>query len=277
MRQGLPAQPRGSEWRFSRDAVLAWAGGNTPGVVTAGSSTATPHDPTEGPPRPTLCPSLLAARGDIVIEVLLAHCNRRGPELLGYVQANRGQALPLLEANRVLAAGCHGDPPPVRFGSVRLARVQLCHREVGLCVRPGTLDPTIQHAQGSRFASHPSTAGILVHYRAAAASSGLDADLLLAGAQIWDTHGEVACAVVRGHADIGLSTRAWADRAGLEFRVLATESYGLLVRSDMLGDVRVVQLCETAQSPAFHDHLRSIAGYDPAGAGDIRYDREAPG
>ena len=38
------------------------------------------------------------------------------------------------------------------------------------------------------------------------------------------------------------------------------------------GDPRVVRLCEVAQGEPFQARARAYAGYDPAGAGDIRYD-----
>lgn len=94
----------------------------------------------------------------------------------------------------------------------------------------------------------------------------------LARATAFASHGEVVDAVLRGEADVGLTTRALAARRALAFRAIATESYGLLVRSVDLGAPAVVRLCEVAQSAALRAALGAEAGYDPARSGDIRYD-----
>src|SRR5205823_2834352 len=59
---------------------------------------------------------------------------------------------------------------------------------------------------------------------------------------------------------------------GLAFRPLAREAYGLLVCARDLGDGNVVRICEVAQGERFRAQAGAVAGYDPAGAGDIRYD-----
>ena len=78
--------------------------------------------------------------------------------------------------------------------------------------------------------------------------------------------------MVRGDADIGLASRAWAEELGLAFRPLAREAYGLLVRAKDLGDRSVVRVCEVAQSERFRSEVAEMPGYDPTGAGDIKYD-----
>jgi putative molybdopterin biosynthesis protein len=79
--------------------------------------------------------------------------------------------------------------------------------------------------------------------------------------------------VARGDADIGLASRAWAEELGLAFRPLAREAYGLLIRAKDLGDRSVVRVREVAQSERFRSEVAEIAGYDPTGDGDIKYDR----
>ena len=86
------------------------------------------------------------------------------------------------------------------------------------------------------------------------------------------SHLEVVLAVAAGRADAGLASRAWGERAGMSFQLLATEAYGLIVKAKDLGDPRVVRLCEVAQGKAFRAEVGAIPGYDVAGAGDIRYD-----
>src|SRR5262245_22699510 len=66
LRRGLPGRRVGSEWRFSRSEVLDWAGasaGHEEQVTSAPPSTAVSAEAAG-------TPSLLAANGDIVIEIL---------------------------------------------------------------------------------------------------------------------------------------------------------------------------------------------------------------
>jgi molybdate-binding protein len=89
------------------------------------------------------------------------------------------------------------------------------------------------------------------------------------------SHREVVCAVARGEADVGLASLAWAHRVGLESMPLCQESYGLLVRATLLGDSRVVRLCEMAQSQDFRREVGAVYGYRTRQTGAISY--EAPG
>ena len=263
LHRGLPAQRLGGEWRFLQSAVLAWVNGGDPG----GEEPA-PHPDAAPPP-------LVAANGDVVIDVLLELSNARGGALVGFVQADRERALRLLKARAVLAAGCHGGVPPARLGNDRLARIHLVAREVGLAGR-GEAVPAVGALAELRFAARPASAGVMAHLLAAARRAGVDLGAVLSRATLRESHRDVCSAVLRGEADVGLCTRAWAHRVGLGFRALATESYGLLVSAADLGDPRVVRLCEVAQGEAFRGALGEIPGYDAAGAGDIRYDAEGP-
>lgn len=264
--RGLPGRRVGGEWRFDRDEVLRWAGAaDERGAETARASAAAGAEPSIRP--------LIAANGDVVIELLLAHANGRSSgdaPLLGFVQSDSGGALRLLADERVLAAGCHGDGPPPRVSERRLARLHLVDREVGLAWRAGTPAVTMARLPKLRVAARPATAGVMLHLRHALAKAGVK----LGKHAVLASHREVACAVARGECDAGIVTRAWAERVGLGFRVLATEPYGLAVFAERLGHPLVTRLCEVAQSTPFRDALAAIPGYDTASTGDIRYDPE---
>ena len=49
LKKGLPARRVGSEWRFSRQEVLAWAGGETPSAADLEAAVAIPSAP-DSPP-----------------------------------------------------------------------------------------------------------------------------------------------------------------------------------------------------------------------------------
>ena len=225
LRRGLPGRRLGGEWRFLRREVLAWMGqAGREEVAAEVEPEAERAEVTSTGGAGGAAPPFLAANGDVAVEFLLALVNDAAP-ILGFVQSDRERALRLLERGRVLAAGCHGQGPPARLGSVRLARIHLVEREVGL-VAVGEV-PALARLGQLRFATRPASAGIVVHLDAAIRHERLDARKVLAGARPLESHREVVCAVLRGEADVGLATRSWAARLGLGFRALATEGYGL--------------------------------------------------
>jgi excisionase family DNA binding protein len=260
LRRGLPAHRMGGEWRFVHDEVVAWLEG------------AAPRPPSVAEVARDAPPPLVAANGDVAVELLLARLNRQPPQL-GFVQSDRAQALALLERGAVLVAGCHGQGPPARLGAARLARIHLVRREVGLVAR-GPRVPSVSALGRARFATRPASAGIVLHLERALAAAGSSLRAATARARVYASHREVVCAVARGDMDVGLATHAWARRVGLSFRALAWEDYGLLVRAADLGDARVVRLCEVVQRADYRADLDEQAGYDGRLAGDIRYDTD---
>jgi excisionase family DNA binding protein len=247
IKRGLPRKQVGSEWRFSAEDVLRW----------------------------TSRASLIAANGDLAIEILLAGLAAHGKWLLGFVQADRGRALELLASRSVLAAGCHGGFPP-GLGAERIARIHLVAREVGLAAPPGKKVPALKQLgpglRPLRFASRAPSAGVRTLLDDQLRKARLDSAKIHRKAALLPSHAEVAWALARGDFDAGLISRAWAARLGLPFRLLAVEPYGLLVHAADLGDPRIVALCEVAQSDSYRRKVSAVPGYDPTGAGDIRYD-----
>jgi putative molybdopterin biosynthesis protein len=262
LKKGLPARRVGGEWRFSREDVLAWSGGGE------GPREGAPAGREAGPEAP---PSLVAANGDVAVLALLRLASRRGAPLLGFVQADIRTGAELLRDGAVLATGAHAGGFPSHLGPERIARIHLVMREIGLVGR-GPRPPRLEDLRRLRLASRPATAGVRGYLDAALRRVGLSPDKVHQRALALESHLDVACAVAAGRADVGLASRAWGERAGLSFLPLATEAYGLIVKARDLGDPRAVRLCEVAQSPDFRAEVGAIAGYDLAGAGDIRYD-----
>lgn len=259
IKRGLPAKRVGGEWRFDRVAVLGWAG--------------QPAEPVDEPTAAAVTnAALLAANGDVAIEMLVDHVNASRPPWLGFVRADRDRALAMLSRGEVLLAGSHGRGFPRSAAGVRLARIHLVVREVGLVAPRGDDVPALAQLGKLAFAYRPQSAAIVVHFEQAVAKAKLEPTKLLRKATLLDSHQAVATAVASGRAQVGLTTRAWAHRLGLEFRVIASESYGLLVRATQLGDPLVVRVCEAAQSSTLRAVLAQIPGYDLGDIGSIRYD-----
>lgn len=262
LRRGLPGRRVGGDWRFDREEVLRWAGATAPVVMPGKAMAAT---------EVVGVPPLLAANGDVVVELLLAQINE-APPLLGFVPADRDQALGRLAAGDVLLAGSHGRAFPREIAEVRLARIHLVQREVGLVAGAGKPVPTLARLGRLRVGYRPQSAAVVVHFEQAARAEGLDCNKLLARATVLASHREVVFAVQRGEVDVGLATRAWAEALGLGFRALAVEGYGLLVRATELARPEVVRLCEVAQDRRFLAKVAAIPGYDTTGCGAIHYD-----
>jgi putative molybdopterin biosynthesis protein len=261
LKKGLPARRVGAEWRFDRDEVLRWSGAPAPSAAR------------EAAPVPGAAPpALVAANGDVAVALLLRLAAERGPPLVGLVEVDMARGRELLEARAVLATGAHAGGFPTHAGGERVARIHLVRREVGLAHPPGTPAPDLAKLGRLRLATRPPTAGVRAHLDAALRARGVDPRRAQRNALALASHGEVVSAVAAGRADVGLASRAWAEKLGLSFVPIAQEEYGLLVQARDLGDPRVVRLCEVAQGRAFRDGASSIAGYDAAGAGEIKYD-----
>jgi putative molybdopterin biosynthesis protein len=274
LRQGLPGHRVGGEWRFFSEEVLGWSGRREPTDASGGNERGGEIAITAA----TSAPPLVAANGDLAVEKLLAHarsCSTGGGTAggctLGLVQGDRSTSLALLERGAVLAAGYHGEGIPRTLGGKRLAFIHLVHRPIGLAVRRGLRVPTLRQLPRRRFASRPPTAGVRASFDGALRLQGIDPQAVHASASLLDSHGEVACAVARGEADVGLASAAWAARVGLEFLPLYREAYGFLVRAASLGDPRVVHLCEVAQSSAFRREVAEFDGYDAAASGTLQF------
>ncbi|HVP69239.1 MAG TPA: helix-turn-helix transcriptional regulator [Anaeromyxobacteraceae bacterium] len=265
LKKGLPARRVGSEWRFSRDEVLAWSGAK-PARGEADEVGAT------APFGDGLPPALVAANGDVAVLLLLRFAARLGPPLLGFVQADTGSAADLLRRGAVLAAGAHAGGFPTHVGDERVARLHLVRREIGLVYPKGPRPFRVRDLARKRLASRPTSAGVRSHLDEALRAERLDPARVHKKALVLDSHLDVILAVVAGRADVGVASRAWGERAGLGFLPLASEAYGLIVKARDLGDRRVVRLCEVAQAKQFRDEVGTIPGYDTSGSGDIRYD-----
>jgi excisionase family DNA binding protein len=267
LKKGLPARRVGSEWRFSRDDVLAWSGGKAPAADPAPG-----QEPAAAGPQADAAPALVAANGDVALLTLLRLADALGPPLLGFVQADMRAAADLLRRRAVLAAGAHAGGFPSHVGDERVARLHLVAREIGLVYRPGGKALRLADLSRLRLASRPPSAGVRGYLDAALRQARLDPARAHRTALELPSHLEVVLAVAAGRADAGLCSRAWGERAGLAFLPLATEDYGLIVKARDLGDPRVVRLCEVAQGKRFRAEVGAVPGHDPAGAGDIRYD-----
>jgi excisionase family DNA binding protein len=269
LKRGLPAHRVGDEWRFDEDEVRRYC-------RARGDEAATSREPQERQEH-AATPPLLAANGDLAMLLLLEEARKRGGPLLGHVQADHTTGLALLERSAVMLTGCHGASIPQETTGTGFARIHVAEREVGLAHRRGMRVRSASGVVGRRLAHRPSTAGVRAHLDRVLRSAGVELERAYATATLYDSHRDVVMALMRGDAEVGLVSRAWATRGGLGFLPLASEAYGLVLRASDLGDPRVVALCEIAQSGAYRTKLRRDFGYEARRAGEIRIGASAAG
>jgi molybdate-binding protein len=214
----------------------------------------------------------VATNGDLAVEYLLARLMASGRPLFGHVQTDRHGGLELLKQSDVLATGCHGEDIPGELEGERLAFIHLVSREVVLALRRGVRLTGLPQLGKLRVASRAATAGVRDRFDQELRKHGVDPEVVHARATLLPSHREVACAVARGEFDVGLASRAWADRVGLESLPLFREAYGLLVKASLLGDPRVIQICQTAQTAEFRREVAAVRGYEARLTGVISYE-----
>ncbi|MDI1442816.1 helix-turn-helix transcriptional regulator [Polyangium sp. 6x1] len=263
LKRGLPARRVGDEWRYDEAEVLAWSRGDSA------------VEPAEAAPEASL-PPLLAANGDLAIEVLFDEGRDRSAPLVGFVLADHATGLVRLERGAVLGAGCHGDHVPASLGGEKLAWLHLAVRELGLAHRKGLRLRRLSSIAGRRLASRPRTAGIRHHIDEALSREGIEPERAYAHAEEYRSHRDAVMAVARGDAEVALASRAWAAHAGLGFTPVVAEAYGLVFRAAHLGDSRVLALCELVQSGKYRARLARHAGYDATSAGHLQFGRSIP-
>jgi excisionase family DNA binding protein len=256
LRAGLPGLRVGGEWRFDRAAVLAWAERrgrrSTDGDAAAG------------------VPDLVAANDDEAVALLLGSLGEDG-QPVGWVRADSATALHLVADGRAAVAGFHRREVPAAGGRP-LARVRFVRREIGLVGAPGRAAPRLSWCAERRMASRPATSGSRSLLDASLEAAGLSSDRVAARATSLASHRDVVCAVLRGEADVGITSRDWAERAGLAYTPLGVESYDLLVRADRLGTPSVLRLVEAAGSGRVRRRVGALPGHSAEGAGTLRGD-----
>ncbi|MCL2778539.1 MAG: helix-turn-helix transcriptional regulator [Polyangiaceae bacterium] len=262
--QGLPGRRVGGEWRFVREEILAWSAHRE--EISPAQAKAASNEQTAA--------ALLGANGDLVVEILLAQLLGDDKPLVGFIQSDRQTALSQLEKKAILLAGYHADRPPAHFEATRLARIHLVRRQVGLAHPTSLRVRSLGDIARRRLAMRPASAGVRAHFDRAMVTEHMTLRKLEARTTVHASHRDTVCAVVRGEADLALTTAAWAERVGLRFYPIAEESYDLLLFAEHLGDPRVVGVCEVAQSRSFRNALDRVAGYKTDETGEIRYEFE---
>jgi len=171
------------------------------------------------------------------------------------------------DANIAAVRGMSGLHDAVLVGLVR--------REQGLALPPG--NP--KHLQNLADVL-ASGAQMAVRQPGAGAQMLLEMLLRRAGAEPKDLHRleppcltgpDLAVAIRAGWADCGITTRAAANSAGLDFVPLLWENFDLLMRQRSYFRPQVQALIGFIGQKRLNQRAAELGGYDPAPAGQIRF------
>ena len=184
-------------------------------------------------------------------------------------------ALARLREGAVEAAGFHygaeGPPPPPFDGLFRdadLSVVPLFRREQGLLLAPGNplrltgVDDIA--SRKARFVNRQRGAGTRIWFERLCREAGVPLDAVVGHHTEEFTHQAVAALIATGAADVGMGTRAVAERFALDYRPLGWESYYLATRVSLPPE-RLAPLRDLIRSRA-----GEVSGYavpsDPVGS-----------
>jgi putative molybdopterin biosynthesis protein len=153
--------------------------------------------------------------------------------------------------------------------------VGLTWREQGLLLPPG--NPKQLHSLADVLASG---AQMAVRQPGAGAQMLLEVLLARAGAAPKDLHRlepacltgpDLAAAIGAGRADCGVATRAAAKAAGLDFVLLLSESFDLLMRQRSYFRPSIRALVGLLGQKRLKQRAAELTGYDTAPSGQIRF------
>jgi putative molybdopterin biosynthesis protein len=155
----------------------------------------------------------------------------------------------------------------------KVALLTLAHRRVGLIVPSG--NPLAIHGlkdlsrPGLRFVNRQPGSGTRVWLDAQLKGLGIDGGEIQGYQDEKMTHSEVASAVARGHADVGLGVQTAAISYGQDFVLLTTERYDLAVPVEMWDCQPVQSLRNWLATDQARSDINNLGGYDTAQTGEV--------
>jgi putative molybdopterin biosynthesis protein len=223
---------------------------------------------------------------DPSLAIIAAQYHEANPEMRLHLSftGSLGGLIALAEKNADLA-GCHlwdentdtYNEPFVRklLPGQKVALLTLAHRRVGLILPLGN-PHELNHLEditkkGVRFVNRQQGSGTRVWLDAQLHTAGIDPSDINGYQDERMTHYEVARAISKGQANVGLGVETAALSFGLDFKLLTTERYDLVIPAEKWGlnSVRALRLLlETDQAKAAIDNL---GGYVTSHTGAVAW------
>jgi putative molybdopterin biosynthesis protein len=251
----LPAARVSGKWLFPRDLVDRWVEENTfypsSGVMGA------------------MLDELVVMQGsdDWLLSTCVDGLAAR-PDDFQVVEASVGSLAGLAAVDRGVAhiAGCHVQTPEIVSAIARKGggyRIHLFSRTQGLLLdhqrHPKVSGMADVARDGLRFADRQESSGTWQLARRMLAKEGRRGDELVTVGP-YSSHLEVALAIRRGLADVGLGSRIAAELCGLDFAPLMDEAFQLVLPIAYASHARMARFLDaTLDSLRAH---RDTPGYD---------------
>lgn len=195
-----------------------------------------------------------------------------------------GGLIALVEKNADLA-GCHlWDEPTDSYNEAyvrkllpgqKVALLTLAHRRVGLILPPGNplslVGLTDLARTGIRFVNRQQGSGTRVWLDAQIRRAGIDPAGVSGYMNEKMTHSEVARAVSKGQADVGLGVQSAALSFGLDFIPLTTERYDLVIQAEKWEMESIQALREWLDTSRAKAAINNLGGYDTRETGSVNW------
>jgi molybdate-binding protein/DNA-binding transcriptional regulator YhcF (GntR family) len=182
-------------------------------------------------------------------------------------------------------AGCHlWDEPTDTYNEPfirkllpgqKVALLTLAHRRVGLIFSPGNplaMSGLADLARGGiRFVNRQQGSGTRVWLDAQLQRAGIDPAQIAGYSNEKMTHSEVARAISKDQADVGLGVETAALSFGLDFKLLTTERYDLVIPSEKWELESIQALKHWLDTPLAQAAIRELGGYDIRETGAVTW------
>jgi len=161
------------------------------------------------------------------------------------------------------------------FPREKIALITLAHRRLGFMVKPGN-PKQIRGIEDLarpevRFINRQEGSGTRVFLDAQLGKKNIDPTGIAGYFTERSTHSEVAAEVAQSRSDTGIGLEAAAKTYGLDFILLTTERYDLVVKESTFQLAPVQQMIHWLKGDDFRVVLNRLGGYDSNESGSIRW------
>jgi putative molybdopterin biosynthesis protein len=228
----------------------------------------------ENPNHPTI---VFSGSHDLAVELLAEKLAPHISMLIMPVGSLDG--LVSLRQNLCHISGCHlldtdGDYnlPFVRrlFPDRSMQVLTLAHREQGLIVASGNPKAIRNLSDLTRaevtFINRNPGSGTRLWLDRQLVAQNISTDAIRGYGTVVRTHTEIAAAIQRGAADVGIGLHAAAIRCGLDFIPLFHERYDLVLPQEQAS--MLTPLLDTIQTSAFRQRVEALIGYETTHTGE---------
>jgi molybdate-binding protein/DNA-binding transcriptional regulator YhcF (GntR family) len=221
---------------------------------------------------------------DPSLALIAAQYHEANPEMIIHLSftGSLGGLIALAEKNADLA-GCHlWDETTDTYNELfvrkllpgqKVALLTLAHRRVGLILSPknplGISGLTDLAKAGIRFVNRQQGSGTRVWLDAQLHRAGIAPSDIVGYQDEKMTHSEVARAVSKGQVDVGLGVQTAALSFGLDFKLLTTERYDLVIPSEKWELESVQALRRWLDTPQAKAEINNLGGYDTSRTGTV--------